>query len=284
MHSRVRTHAHTLFQVFSETTSHSTLCSHINVLRSAGAMRIESSIFFRFAYYDDMTVIVISYYFLSSIVCVCVLFYFFVRLDCSYLSMSRSPFWVFSCFKNHMRTLFSPFVLRIFFVDDDVILSHALLFFFMHAYASPPTPPPPSSTWSSLYFHIFQNTLRPTKKKIRKRIEKGVWKCHHSTPAPPVAEEEKPLLLFYYSSLHPWNIPFSKVEKMPCRVVLKHIPKRTQTILDAHNNENNQKKLPKNKMKCVIISGGCRLERCARATPFDIPEPTAHRMVRAWKP
>lgn len=61
-------HTHAHFQIFTETTSHSALCSHINVPRSAGAMRSESSIFFRFACYEDMTVIVISYYFLSSIV------------------------------------------------------------------------------------------------------------------------------------------------------------------------------------------------------------------------
>lgn len=100
----------------------------------------------------------------------CVLFYFFVRLKRS----SRSPclhFGGFSRLQNHMRSLFSPFVVQIFFVDGDVILSHALLFFFMHAYASPP----PSSTSSSLSFHISQNTLRvmlPSKRRTKKKRRK----------------------------------------------------------------------------------------------------------------
>lgn len=105
-----------------------------------------------------MTVIVISYYFLSSIVCVCVCVLFSIA-HCFYFGAFSFFFGpVVGCLQNHM--LFSPFVVQIFFVGGDVILSHALLFFahlYVHAYASLrlPPPPPPPSTSSSLSFHIF---------------------------------------------------------------------------------------------------------------------------------
>lgn len=134
---------------------------------------------FRFAYYGDMTVIVISYYFLSSIVCVCVLFSI---AHCFYFGVFFFVVPVVGCLQNHMRTLFSPFVVQIFFVGGDVILSHALLFFahlYVHAYASLPLPLPPPSTLSSLSFHIFccwkrcvQCLGRPLSRKKHTQVRK----------------------------------------------------------------------------------------------------------------